>query len=197
MSWRITRSGQKVDLFDPDPATIRVEDIAHHLSQINRYSGATERPWSVAAHSLLCVRLAHGLHVTPYQALWTLLHDAHEAYTGDTIRPMKDAIGRARFETVERKLDVAIRKALGVQHLHTSDAERIARQVDEAAQAVECSIFFPEVEDWPKQNLPEEFVEEVHELWSRSSDELREFFTGAYMGILEGALSHESTGVML
>src|SRR5690606_34633187 len=95
MTWVLTHSGQKVDLLDPDPSTIRLEDIAWHLAHINRFTGGA--PWSVAAHSILTVRLAHDANLTPYQRLWLLLHDAHEYVTGDIPHPMKVLIGEDKI----------------------------------------------------------------------------------------------------
>lgn len=70
-----------------------IKDVAHHLSQINRFTGACSRPYSVAEHSLLVERIgaARGASVSLRLAL--LLHDAHEAYTGDCSSPAKAAIG--------------------------------------------------------------------------------------------------------
>lgn len=68
----------------PDPNTILIEDIAHHLSQAVRYGGAGIRFLSVAEHSVHLARAA-----SPENALWALLHDASEAYLHDIVRPVK------------------------------------------------------------------------------------------------------------
>lgn len=73
--------------FDLDTKTIShvdIVDIAHSLSMQNRFNGHTVQPYSVAQHSILVSHV-----VTPYNALWGLLHDGAEAYTGDIIRPIK------------------------------------------------------------------------------------------------------------
>jgi 5'-deoxynucleotidase YfbR-like HD superfamily hydrolase len=76
----------------PEGRPIRISDIAHHLAQINRFTGATTRPYSVAEHSLLCADIAaHDGH--PLAAQFALLmHDAHEAYTTDLSSPAKVAV---------------------------------------------------------------------------------------------------------
>lgn len=70
--------------------TILIQDIAHHLALRNRFSGATEKPYSVAQHSVLVARdlmsLGHNL------GLMGLLHDAAEAYLPDIPRPIKDDV---------------------------------------------------------------------------------------------------------
>lgn len=82
-----TYTGRLVDLSNPTLDDIVVEDMAHHLSNINRFNGATkvEKSWSVAAHSLLVAALASDPEVYPY----ALLHDAHEAWCQDIISPVK------------------------------------------------------------------------------------------------------------
>lgn len=79
-----TYTGQLVDLLDPDPDTLLIEDVAHHLSLINRFTGATTRPYSVAEHSLLG-REECEIHAR----LQFLVHDAPEAWLGDVSGPLK------------------------------------------------------------------------------------------------------------
>ena len=67
-----------------DPDLIEIEDIAHALSQICRYTGHTRKFYSVAEHSIHISRIVY-----PVAPLWGLLHDAAEAYVGDMHRPLK------------------------------------------------------------------------------------------------------------
>jgi hypothetical protein len=92
-----TVSGRMVDLLDPTPEMICMEDIAHHLSMLCRYNGATRDFYSVAEHSVHLSRL-----VPEEYALWALLHDASEAYTGDYISMMKRR--DPWFQSVENRL---------------------------------------------------------------------------------------------
>jgi len=98
-----TVGGRWVDLLDPNPHDIAIEDIAYHLSRINRFTGATG--YSVAQHSVLVSRLCR-------KALAGLLHDAHEAYLGDWSRPVQSALrvlgaGEA-LDEIRRRMDLAI-----------------------------------------------------------------------------------------
>lgn len=96
MTWMITASGQKYDLVNLDAANMSLRDIAHHLAQINRYTGACVRPYSVAEHSLLVVEILEreaGVR-DPRVLLAGLLHDAHEAFLTDLSSPMKAALGQ-------------------------------------------------------------------------------------------------------
>src|SRR5687767_8990512 len=69
-------SGAIVNVFDPDPATITIEDIAHALSMDCRFGGHLKKFYSVAEHSIHCSMQAHN---APDQ-LAMLMHDASEAY---------------------------------------------------------------------------------------------------------------------
>lgn len=83
--WIITYSGIRFWPLDPDPELIRIEDIAHHLSNICRWTGACEYHFSVAQHSVLVSQEVHEGH-----ELWGLLHDAGEAYgLPDMAAPVK------------------------------------------------------------------------------------------------------------
>lgn len=68
-------------------------DIAHHLALINRFTGATSRPYSVAEHSLLVERIGQARGASSLTRLALLMHDAHEAYTNDLASPAKVAVG--------------------------------------------------------------------------------------------------------
>lgn len=85
-----TVSGREVNLPVPEPEQVDLGDIVHALSMIGRYNGHTPFPqYTVAEH---CVRVALWLlerEHPPAVALNGLLHDAHEAYVQDMLRPLK------------------------------------------------------------------------------------------------------------
>ena len=94
-----TYTGRKVDLAHPDPATISIDDIAWHLSRQPRFLGATRSDivYNVAQHSVLVLnRVKQIIYKTGHHAseqdvcllITALLHDAHEAYIGDILKPM-------------------------------------------------------------------------------------------------------------
>ena len=102
-----TATGLAYDYANPSPEQISLEDIAHHLAQTNRWSGACNRPYSVAEHS---VRVSRILEEWGHGELWCgagLMHDAHEAYIWDCVRPLKPLIGEV-YEQFTRKADAAI-----------------------------------------------------------------------------------------
>lgn len=117
-----TASGRDLILARPD--TVDIEDIAAHLSKINRFNGATREPYSVAQHSVLVARiLALAGHDAATQ-LWGLLHDAHEAYLGDMATPVQwhlfGNVDKARnilpspWEEATSAMDEAIIRCLGL-----------------------------------------------------------------------------------
>ncbi len=82
--WMQTCSGLKIWPMDPRPEEICLNDIAHALSMICRFSGHTKKFYSVAEHSVF---VSH--HVKSENAIYGLLHDSSEAYISDIIRPVK------------------------------------------------------------------------------------------------------------
>ena len=96
-AWQRMLSGRRLDLLDPTPMDIEIEDIAHGLAFVARWNGQTkgDYPYSVAEHSLL-VEEIHGLLFPAAPAKWrlaALLHDAPEYVIGDMISPVKAAVG--------------------------------------------------------------------------------------------------------
>ncbi len=81
---------------DPSPDDVCIEDIAHHLSMLCRYTGATKYFYSVAEHSVLVSHM-----VSRENALAGLLHDATEAYLNDINRPLKYSPGMEGYRTIE------------------------------------------------------------------------------------------------
>lgn len=99
MTHMITASGLEYHLsglasMQPGGRPILIDDIAHHLSLINRFTGATRRPYSVAEHSLLVSEIAQRNAFSRAVQLAALMHDAHEAYTQDVSSPAKRAINQ-------------------------------------------------------------------------------------------------------
>lgn len=110
-AWQRMLSGRRLDLLDPSPLDIEIEDIAHGLARVARWNGQTigAHAFSVAQHSLvveeLCRKLAPGW--TKKQRLAALLHDAPEYVIGDMISPFKAALG-LDYRAFEDRLASAI-----------------------------------------------------------------------------------------
>jgi len=110
-----TYSGLAYNFAAPDPASIRLDDIAHALANACRYAGHTSRFYSVAEHSVRVSyvldrwELAQGL--ASLVPAYGLLHDGHEAYVWDCPRPFKPLLGDVYSQFAERA-DAAIVEAL-------------------------------------------------------------------------------------
>ena len=110
-AWQRMLSGRRLDLLDPSPFDIEIEDIAHGLARVARWNGQTigEHAFSVAQHSLVVEEIAAHIRpgLEPKWRLAALLHDASEYVIGDMISPFKSALG-AGYKDFEARLEAAI-----------------------------------------------------------------------------------------
>lgn len=143
MTWMLTATGATVDLRWLRGDDISLLDIAHHLAQINRYTGACSRPYSVAEHSLLVCEIAEReLAIrSPSVLLAMLMHDAHEAYTADLSSPMKQVLGAAWADT-EHRVAWNVHQRFGICVASASAAADI-RWCDLAALSTERAQLMP------------------------------------------------------
>src|ERR1700740_3670469 len=92
-AWQRMLSGRRLDLLEPSPLDIEIEDIAHGLARVARWNGQTKgaHAFSVAQHGVLVERLTVelNLNLTRQAKLMALLHDAPEYVVGDLISPFK------------------------------------------------------------------------------------------------------------
>ena len=112
-AWQRMLSGRRLDLLDPSPSDIEIEDIAHGLARVARWNGQTSGPhaFSVAQHVIVVEEIASALN-PDWPARWrlaALLHDAPEYVIGDLISPFKTAIG-LDYKAFEMKLLDAIHR---------------------------------------------------------------------------------------
>ena len=116
-AWQRMLSGRRLDLLDPTPMDIEVEDIAHGLAFVARWNGQTvgDFAYSVAEHSLLVTDIFTQMNPTaPVKwQLAALLHDAPEYVIGDMISPVKAAVGPG-YEVLDDRLMAAIHIRFGL-----------------------------------------------------------------------------------
>ncbi|MDK3071804.1 HD family hydrolase [Sedimentitalea sp. JM2-8] len=131
-AWQRMLSGRRLDLLDPTPVDIEIEDIAHGLAFVARWNGQTvgDFAYSVAEHSLLVEILFRRLapRSTPKWRLAALLHDAPEYVIGDMISPVKAAVGPG-YGDLDARLAAAIHIRFG---LPASLPVAVKRQIKKA-----------------------------------------------------------------
>jgi 5'-deoxynucleotidase YfbR-like HD superfamily hydrolase len=119
-AWQRMLSGRRLDLLEPSPLDIEIEDIAHGLARVARWNGQTMgvHAFSVAQHCVLVERLVAELspRLSQEARLMALLHDAPEYVVGDLISPFKAAIG-VNYKDLELKLQAAIHLRFGLPAL--------------------------------------------------------------------------------
>jgi 5'-deoxynucleotidase YfbR-like HD superfamily hydrolase len=152
-------SGRRLDLLDPSPLDIEIEDIAHGLARVARWNGQTlgEHAFSVAQHSLVVeeavVHVEPGLD--PRWRLAALLHDAPEYVIGDMISPFKAALG-VDYRAFEERLETAIHLRFGLPPRLPPAIKGLIKQADRASayfEAVQLAGFSPE-EAWTLFGAP-------------------------------------------
>jgi len=116
-AWQRMLSGRRLDLLDPAPLDIEIEDIAHGLAFVARWNGQTlgDWPYSVAEHSLLVEQIFSRLNpgIAVRWQLAALLHDAPEYVIGDMISPVKAAIGPG-YGALDDRLTAAVHLRFGL-----------------------------------------------------------------------------------
>jgi 5'-deoxynucleotidase YfbR-like HD superfamily hydrolase len=141
-AWQRMLSGRRLDLLDPSPLDVEIEDIAHGLARVARWNGQTKGAhiYSVAQHILLVELMAR--QKTPSLdknlRLALLLHDAAEYVIGDMISPFKAVIGDS-YKATEKRLLAAIHIRFGLPATIPAEAERIIKAADRAAAYLEAT----------------------------------------------------------
>ena len=136
--WTQTYTGRYVPLVNPQPEHFIITDIAHQLANMNRFHGASYRPYSVAQHSIHVAQIAGGYDGKHFlripEARFGLLHDASEAYLGDVTSPLKKLI-MPLYGPIEESFMVAILIKFGVEvsaeieaAVHRADLEALATE---------------------------------------------------------------------
>lgn len=182
--WVQTTSGVAFDLLKPRASDVRIEDIAEHLAKIGRYSGATLGPvaYTVAQHSVLVSQILETWGYDYVIQREGLLHDAPEAYYGDTTAPVQAAVqalfeaaardaiapsdpalaallARSPLRSLQARVDAVVREALGLAAVEPA----IVKRADLVALAIERRCLMAPCErDW---KLPEA----ADTRWSRLS----------------------------
>jgi 5'-deoxynucleotidase YfbR-like HD superfamily hydrolase len=134
-------SGRRLDLLDPSPLDIEIEDIAHGLARVARWNGQTvgEHAFSVAQHSLVVEKIAAHLQpeLPPRWRLAALLHDAPEYVIGDMISPFKAVLGPG-YKAFEARLETAVHLRFGLPAVTPPEVKALIKAADHACAGYEA-----------------------------------------------------------
>jgi len=140
-----TYSGNLFWPLDPQPQDVTIEDVAHALSMLCRFTGHIARYYSVAEHCINVSRM-----VPRESALAGLLHDASEAYVADVSTPVKHSPDFAAYRQIEGRLLTVIFERFGLQP-EVPEAVHIA---DRAIVLTEAAALFQTPPTWTEGHLP-------------------------------------------
>jgi uncharacterized protein len=141
-AWQRMLSGRRLDLLDPSPLDIEIEDIAHGLARVARWNGQTrgDHAFSVAQHCVLVEAIFHHCNKGARRAhrLVALLHDAPEYVIGDMISPFKAALG-VDYKAFEHRLMAAIHIRFGLPPKASTETEVLIKEADKMAAYLEAT----------------------------------------------------------
>jgi 5'-nucleotidase len=141
-AWQRMLSGRRLDLLDPSPLDVEIEDIVHGLARVARWNGQTKggHIFSVAQHALLVETLARAKtpRLDAQARLVVLLHDAPEYVIGDMISPFKAVIGDS-YKAIEHRLLGAIHLRFGLPPTLPEALKNLIKTADRAAAYLEAT----------------------------------------------------------
>ena len=141
-AWQRMLSGRRLDLLDPTPMDIEVEDIAHGLAFVARWNGQTigDYAYSVAEHSLLVEEIfsRDNPGIATKWKLAALLHDAPEYVIGDMISPVKAEVG-PNYGELDERLTAAIHIRFGLPAKLPTEIKKRIKEADKVSAWLEAT----------------------------------------------------------
>lgn len=135
-------SGRRLDLLDPSPLDIEIEDIAHGLARVARWNGQTSgaHAYSVAEHCVLVEQIAGAMapELERHWRLAALLHDSSEYVIGDMISPFKAALG-LDYHQFEDRLSAAVHMRFSVPVKVPPKIKKLIKRADKASAYFEAT----------------------------------------------------------
>ena len=178
-------SGRRLDLLDPSPLDIEIEDIAHGLSFVARWNGQTrgDFAYSVAEHSILVEEIFHRLFPKA-GILWrmaALLHDAPEYVIGDMISPVKAAVGPG-YGALDQRLAAAVHLRFGLPATLPAEVKKKIKRADKVSAWMEAVQIagFTKAEADRLFGKPQSKLVETMQIILRPPAETRAAFVGRF-----------------
>ncbi|WP_068116167.1 HD domain-containing protein [Tropicimonas marinistellae] len=188
-AWQRMLSGRRLDLLDPTPVDIEIEDIAHGLAFVARWNGQTrgDFPYSVAEHSLLVEEIFGRMQPEspPRWRLAALLHDAPEYVIGDMISPVKAAVGPS-YGALDERLTAAIHLRFGLPAQIPVSVKKQIKRADKVSAWLEATQIagFSEAESNKFFGKPKPEVIDGLRIHLRPPVEVRNSFTERHTTLL-------------
>ena len=188
-AWQRMLSGRRLDLLDPTPMDVEVEDIAHGLAFVARWNGQTtgDFAYSVAEHSLLVEQIFLRLvpKATHAQRLTALLHDAPEYVIGDMISPVKTSVGPG-YEELDKRLTAAIHIRFGLPAITPVALKKQIKKADKVSAWLEANQLagFSKAEAGKLFGKVDAAIVEGLQLHLRPPVEVRQDFTRQHAALL-------------
>ena len=189
-AWQRMLSGRRLDLLDPTPVDIEIEDIAHGLAFVARWNGQTrgDFAYSVAEHSLLVEVIFGRLcpKATPAERLTALLHDAPEYVIGDMISPVKAAVGPG-YDELDKRLASAVHLRFGLTAVTPTALKRQIKKADKISAWMEATQIagFSDREATRFFGAPDPALIDGLTIALRPPREVRDDFTARHRALLE------------
>lgn len=185
-------SGRLFPIQNPRPEDFDIYDVAHHLAQVNRFSGATRVPYSVASHLCVCATIATYEPIMKYTEKvgkvdpdkvlrWAFAHDFAEFVIGDHIRPVKRSV--PELGKLEAGVMDGVKEWLKLPELNDAEKSGV-RFIDNLACSSEKVALLPNSEPWPGMpNAHPDMVKTVTWMANMRWDEVRDKFLDVYFQI--------------
>lgn len=133
-----TYTGKKIDPMNMTSEDVSIQDIAHALSLTCRGGGHVSYFFSVAQHSINCMKEAKARGWSERLQLACLLHDASEAYISDIIRPVK--VHLSNYLEIEGSIMNVILERFGLADLNEEE-NAMWKQIDDEMMNFELKNF--------------------------------------------------------
>lgn len=194
-AWQRMLSGRRLDLLEPSPLDVEIEDIAHGLARVARWNGQTsgDHAFSVAQHSVLVWEIFRRLFPkrSADDELVTLLHDGPEYVIGDMISPFKAVLG-SEYKTVEARLQEVIHLRHSLPATTSQKLKADIKRADSISAYFEATELagFSKAEARKFFGTPRGFEPTMFELQPLAATEAQEQFLNAFRSIEDRRATH-------
>ncbi|ADM08587.1 hypothetical protein PB2503_02552 [Parvularcula bermudensis HTCC2503] len=187
-AWQRMLSGRRLDILDPSPLDIEIEDIAHGLARVARWNGQTTGalPFNVAQHSVIVADFCTELS-PQWPREWrlaALLHDAPEYVIGDMISPFKSALGE-HYRRVERGLQQAIHLRFGLPAILPERVEKLIKKADRACAFFEATQIAGFEEEEARRLFPVPQAVSPLNITAMTASESQQLFLERFTALIE------------